>query len=114
MTRLQDNHYRFDNGFTTPPPYKCTDVSQWKMYVATITNTRYGGYTTYKQIDPDFRLLDIPGFVYNNQCQNLIISMTPDQELWKHRIEPGLATLDDIVNAAQTSNTWFSSFYCRN
>ena len=113
MTRLQDNHYLFDT-CSVPAPCKRTDVSKWKMYVCAISGTPYRGYTTYKQIDGDFRLLDIPEFVYNHRCQNLIISMTPGEEVWKESVEPGFATLDDIVTAAQVSNTWFSKFYCRN
>jgi len=59
---------------------------------------------TYKQIDNNLRIVDLPEFVFDYQTRNLAIFMDLHEERWTGFIVPGIATLDEIASLAHTNN----------
>jgi len=89
-----------------PTTHGRIDAALWKLCI--VKKGVVDGYDvlmdTYKQIDNNLRVVDIPEFVFDYQSRNLAIFMDAHEECWAAFMVPGIATLDEIESVAHTNN----------
>ena len=87
-----------------PTRHERIDAALWKMCIVKKGVVDGLLMETYKQIDNNLRIVDLPEFVFDYQTRNLAIFMDLHEERWTGFIVPGIATLDEIASLAHTNN----------
>ena len=104
----------YSNELNHPTRHGRIDAALWKLCI--VKKGVVDGFLmdTYKQIDNNLRVVDIPEFVFDYQTRNLAIFMDLHEERWTGFIVPGIATLDEIASLAHTNNQRTREIMARN
>ena len=78
--------YQFDD----LAPHKQIDAFFWKLCIVYKQWVHGIMRETYKVIDSNLRIVDIPEFVFDYQTRNLAIFMDIDAARWSDSIMPGV------------------------
>ena len=89
-----------------PAPLQRTYPCTWKLYVVEVSDHPWTHTEKYKEIAPDFRVLDLSDTILSNSRYTLAVSMTPEYETGRGIVTPGVATVDDIAAAGIRTVQW--------
>jgi hypothetical protein len=95
----------YSNELNHPVKHERIDAALWNLCIVKKDEYINGCFmNTYKQIDNNLRIVDIPEFVFDYETQNLAIFMDLHEEHWTGMIVPGIATLNEIASVAHINN----------
>jgi len=94
----------YSNEVNHPTRHERIDAALWKLCI--VKQGVVDGYVmdTYKQIDNNLRIVDLPEFVFDYGTRNLAIFMDLHEEHFSGKIVPGIATLNEIASVAHINN----------
>ena len=96
----------YSNEVNHPTRHERIDAALWNLCIVKQGGV-VDGYVmddTYKQIDNNLRIVDLPEFVFDYGTRNLAIFMDLHEEHFSDLIVPGIATLNEIASVAHINN----------